>query len=529
VSEIPAALQAALAGRYDLDRVVGHGGMATVYLARDPKHNRMVALKVLKPDVAASIGADRFLREIEIAARLQHPHVLTLIDSGEAKGFLYYVMPYIAGESLRTRLVSGGPVPLAEAVHIAREVADALEYAHRLGLVHRDIKPENILFSEGHAIVTDFGIAKALSLATGPGLTRTGYPVGTPGYMSPEQALAADNLDARTDVFSLAAVVYEMLVGELPGMWVGEEELRLELFQEARPAHRARLDALPGGVEHALVRAMAMRPARRHATPGELVGALEDSLGRRPRYPAERVREIVNRAAVLEARPTAAGSMTIGGIERLASEVGIPPAHVREAARVIAQRAEAEPPKANFLVGTPSLILLDREVEGEVPEAEFIALVEEMRRTTNNVGMAGTLGRSLAWHTTTVAAGAAARDVHVTVTPRNGRTRIHVEEKLGPLVGAYFGGLVGGWGGGGSGAAMGIGMGALNSPVAAVTLVIANLAAAYFTARAVFRNAHRKRLRDLTSLIDRLAEHCADTATATLPLGAHPRPPGLRA
>jgi eukaryotic-like serine/threonine-protein kinase len=214
-TELPAELVAALAGRYDLRRTVGQGGMATVYHAFDSRHQRDVALKVLLPGLAAHVGAERFLKEIRIAARLTHPHILALYDSGDAAGFLYYVMPYLPEPSLRQRLATTGRLAPRDAVTIAARVADALSYAHRMGILHRDIKPENVLFAEGHPIVADFGIAKAIHSASGPNLTRTGFPLGTPGYMSPEQAAGLTELDARTDVFSLAALTYEMLTGEV--------------------------------------------------------------------------------------------------------------------------------------------------------------------------------------------------------------------------------------------------------------------------------------------------------------------------
>jgi len=199
----PETLRAALAGRYEVERELGQGGMATVYLARDLKHRRPVAIKIVRPDVAAVLGSDRFLREIDLAASLTHPHILRLYDSGEAGGFLYYVMPYVEGESLRSRLDREKQLPLDEALQIAREVADALSYAHSHGLVHRDIKPANILLESGHAVVAHFGIARAVTAAAGETLTETGMALGTPAYMSPEQAAGSKQLDGRSDLYSL--------------------------------------------------------------------------------------------------------------------------------------------------------------------------------------------------------------------------------------------------------------------------------------------------------------------------------------
>src|SRR5881398_3244428 len=211
-----ARLQAALADRYTIERELGRGGMATVYLAQDRKHHRQVGIKVLKPELAAALGPERFLREIETAARLNHPHILPLHDSGEATGLLYYVMPYVEGETLRNRLDRAGQLPVAEAVQIVREVADALSHAHSHDVVHRDIKPENILLEAGHAVVADFGIARAITAAGGEQLTATGLAVGTPAYMSPEQAAGDSVLDGRSDVYALGCVLYEMLAGEPP-------------------------------------------------------------------------------------------------------------------------------------------------------------------------------------------------------------------------------------------------------------------------------------------------------------------------
>src|SRR5687768_5416907 len=203
VNDVITRLTSALADRYRMDREIGTGGMASVYLAHDIRHDRDVAIKVLHPDLAASLGSERFLAEIRTTARLQHPHILPLLDSGESGGLLYYVMPYVAGETLRTRLERERQLPIDDALRIAREVADALGHAHGLGIVHRDIKPENILLREGHAVVADFGIALAVQQAGGRRMTQTGLSLGTPQYMSPEQSMGEKAIDSRTDIYAL--------------------------------------------------------------------------------------------------------------------------------------------------------------------------------------------------------------------------------------------------------------------------------------------------------------------------------------
>ncbi len=267
-------LHSALSDRYDLQRELGRGGMATVYLARDLKHRRSVAIKILHPHLAASVGLERFQREVEIAARLNHPRILTLIDSGEADGFLYYVMPYVQGESLRARLKREGRLPLSETVRIARDVATALGYAHEQGVVHRDIKPENVMFHEGETTVTDFGISKALSGDGDTNLTQAGTALGTPAYMSPEQASGDDALDGRSDLYSLGCMLYEMLAGQPPFTGLTAQAVIMKRFTEAVPSISAARDDIPAGIDRTLARALARNPDDRFATAAQFIQAL---------------------------------------------------------------------------------------------------------------------------------------------------------------------------------------------------------------------------------------------------------------
>ena len=512
--DIPADLATALAQRYELKRVLGRGGMATVYLATDLKHRREVALKVLLPGLAAFLGTERFLKEIQIAAGLTHPHILALHDSGEAGGFLYYVMPYVDGGSLRQRLAASPSVTRSEALAIAAPVADALSYAHRLGILHRDVKPENILFSQGHPVVADFGIAKAISTAGGANLTRTGFPVGTPGYMSPEQAAGLTDLDPRTDVYSLAVVVYEMLVGELPGRWPTEEAVRAGRFLDAPPLHRPRLTEAGGSVEGALVRGLSTRHDQRTATPSDLIAELNGAAlpaKSRRRYSDGEVQEIVKRAAELEAStPTASGVMTIGGVEALAAEVGIAPGAVRQAERAMRSTPGAIDASVRYSAWAGGLTSLfyERVVEGELQEEDYPALVEEIRSVLNNVGQVSQFGRSFSW----VAGrrGASQRELEVAVSVRGGRTRILIKEGLAPLLGAVYGGIGGGMGGGGMGPLMGILGGALHMGAPVLGLVPLWLGATWATARFVYRRSVAKRVRELERLANRLAELTAE-------------------
>ena len=274
-------LSAALADRYRIERELGAGGMATVYLAHDLRHDRDVAIKVLHPDLGAALGGERFLSEIRTTARLQHPHILPLLDSGEADGLLYYVMPVVTGETLRARLERERQLPIPEAVRLAREVAGALDYAHRQGVIHRDIKPENILLHDGSALVADFGIALAVQTAGGQRMTQTGLSLGTPQYMSPEQAMGERTIDARTDVYALGAVTYEMLTGDAPFSGNSVQAIVAKVLNERPTPPTTLRDTVPVAVEEAVLTALAKLPADRFATAAEFGAALGADSGAR--------------------------------------------------------------------------------------------------------------------------------------------------------------------------------------------------------------------------------------------------------
>ncbi len=433
MDSIPVGLREGLADRYRLDRVLGRGGMATVYRAEDVRHGRHVAVKVLRPDLAAAIGTERFLHEIEIAAQLNHPHILTLIDSGETAGadlsstFLYFVMPLVEGESLRQMLTRRGRMEPGGTLRIVREVADALGYAHRRGVVHRDIKPENILLSEGHAVVTDFGIAKAVLTAGGEQLTRSGFPLGTPGYMSPEQAAGRGDLDATTDVYGLACVLYELLIGETPGMWLDAEAVRLGRFTDASPEHRAKLDQLPGRLERVLTKALAMRSELRFPTAGEFAEAVEGSLSTGRQYPETKARHIIARAAEMEAGPSGVETdyaLSLGGMQRIGAEAGIAPEHVAAAAQAL--DAPTSGPRLGGVLGVRPRLELQRVVETEAPRSSYAQVLEEIRSTLGEMGqLEATLDDGFAWSSRP---GGAGRKAHVVVSPRDGETRIRITD-----------------------------------------------------------------------------------------------------
>jgi tRNA A-37 threonylcarbamoyl transferase component Bud32 len=505
MSTVPDSLRRSLGDRYQLEKIIGRGGMATVYRAHDPKHGRRVAVKVIRADLGEAIGPARFLREIEIAARMTHPNILPLYDSGDAEGQLYYVMPFIEDESLRALLNRVGLMDTDGAVEITRGVADALDYAHRQGIVHRDIKPENILLPGGQPVVADFGIAKAaIGAASDAGLTRTGFAVGTPGYMSPEQAAGLLDIGPTTDVYSLGVVTYEMLVGALPRAWVTPDYLAEGRFLEAEPEHRMQLDRLPPGMERALLHALALRPEERFPSPGEFAAALDS-----PETLTTPVRPLP--------APAAASGSLAPSRQWDAEPTGTPfPMTQRTTA--------AAPESAGGFLGAPSTLVAERVVEGEVLPEDCDDLVEEARATFRAVGHTARAERTVIWTArrpketgkgfdwdSILDSDDEVADILMRVRAGRGQTHIRVEQRLGGAAGGIFGGVMGGGGGGGLGVAFGVGLGALGLPVALVLAGAAGwVGGTYLLARGIYRAVVQSKQRRLESLADRLAELCEE-------------------
>ncbi len=368
-------LAAALHDRYRLDREVGAGGMATVYLAHDLKHERDVAIKVLHADLGAALGAERFLSEIKTTAKLQHPHILPLLDSGEADGLLYYVMPYVRGETLRARLEREHQLPIPDALLIAREVADALHAAHGLGIVHRDVKPENILLQDGHALVADFGIALAVQTAGGARMTQTGLSLGTPSYMSPEQAMGERSVEARSDIYALGAVTYEMLAGEPPFTGASVQAIVAKvLASEPEPLRTLRKTVSPQ-VEATILAALSKLPADRPATAKAFALALDGTPGATTAQRASRTPATGRRfgiaLGVAAAVVTAFGGWWIGqraGVrettgDRVAVDLSIGPSKGLTLAMAISPNGKQVAVVTNDSLGTPSIRIRDLSVD----------------------------------------------------------------------------------------------------------------------------------------------------------------------
>ena len=348
-------LSTALAGRYQIEREIGRGGMATVHLALDLRHHRRVAIKVLREELAAAVGAERFLEEIRVTASLQHPHILPLFDSGSAEGLVWYVMPFVEGETLRSRLARERRLPVEDALQLVREMADALDYAHRHGIVHRDVKPENVLLQSGHALVADFGIALALEHAGAGRLTRTGITLGTPSYMAPEQAAGDRPIDARTDVYALGAVLHEMLAGESPLEAASHYEMRRRAMDEPVAELAARRADVSPSLDAAVRRALAREPDDRFPSAGAFAAALATHAV--PLAVPIRGRMVPARAALYAASIVLAVGLVGGWVLARTPFVERLPSTVPEAiAQPIASDGQRDPANADDL----SLTVVDR-------------------------------------------------------------------------------------------------------------------------------------------------------------------------
>ena len=512
--DLPGEFSDAIRDRYVIEREIGAGGMATVHLALDVRHSRHVAIKVLKPELSASVVADRFLKEIEIAARLTHPHIIPLHDSGEAAGLLFYVMPYIDGESLRNRMVRVQRIDTTTALSIIEDVGDALSYAHRQGVLHRDIKPENIMFSEGHPMVADFGIARAVSTAGGDNITRTGLALGTPGYMSPEQAMGVRDLDARTDVYSLACVLFEILLGEPPGMSQGEGSLEIGRFTDLPARLQPRMREVGATIEQALVRALTWRANDRFESVGVFLEALRAEEGVVKRYSDTEVEEIVRRAAEDQvAYPTEDG-MSLKTVQQIADDVGISAERVEKAARMLESRVPGKLPAKSgpgvFWLGSSTLLTSERVVDGEASQAVNEDIIDEVQATFSREGQVSGYGRSLTWRTIKPSVGEV-RALQVRVTSRSGQTRIQVQERIGELAAALYTSILVGGGVGGVGAILGVGLGVFGAGLESAVLSVAWFGGLCGLTRSIFTTLSRKKRAELEELSDRLALIAAES------------------
>ena len=547
-------LATSLAGQYDIERELGRGGMGVVYLAHDVKLDREVAIKVLPPLLAGSTEVrERFLREARTAARLSHPNIVAIHRADEIDSRVFFVMGYIAGESLADRLRRTGSLEPREAVPIVRDVALALAYAHERGIVHRDIKPENILLeaSSGRAMVTDFGIARVVEAAP---LTMTGQVLGSVHYMSPEQ-VSGDRLDGRSDLYSLGVVAFQALSGRLPFDSESASAVIVAHVTKAAPTVRSVAPSVPEPLARVVDACLAKDPNARYATGTALARALDDAWDRDssgvftpPLLTETQANAVWERAANLQAATSshpappvatlpAAGapaSATSGiAMERVresAIEAGISREHVDRAAEELglargagahAARARADTftpvqhrPVLTPLFAAPFRLSAEADVEGEMSPEDYDIVVDIIRRTLGDDGNVGTFSKTLTW--TSRAQAKKGRNVFVTLVPRNGRTKIRVEERLGSLAGGLYGGIVGGTSSLSVLAFVQV-MSATHSLVASAAATAAVLLSTFSVARTILGSVKGSRAKQLANLRDELAAEVRASIAARAP------------
>ena len=544
-----AELAAALSGQYDLEREIGRGGMGVVYLARDVRLDRRVAIKTLPRHMTDGATRDRFLREARTAASLSHPNIVPIYRADETGGFVYFAMAYVDGQSLAERVREHGPLGAREAAGYLRDVALALGYAHAQGVIHRDVKAENILIdrASGKAMVTDFGIARVQAAAP---LTATGHVLGTVHYMSPEQ-VAGDKLDGRTDLYALGVVGYLALSGAFPFDHETASAVLVAHVTKRAPSIFTAAPGTPPSLGAVIDRCLMREASQRFATGDDVARALEkvlanpeiDAAAVVPRVLSESQAQAVwQRASELQAltgvqtppailaaaaEPDAVRTRgyALANVKASALEAGISEQFVARALQDLGHvpaMAGATPgahplapvtslsPRAGLWAGAPMRLSYEAVVNGRVTEDDYDVLVEVIRRQLGDVGHVSTMGRSLTW-----SAANPKRRVLVSVVPRASQTTIRVEEQFSQLAGGVFGGIVGGGGGGFGGPTLGGLMGSTHSPLLAIAGALGIVATAYGVARTVFRKIVHGRAAEMKALTERLAESAADCAGPT--------------
>ena len=533
-----ADLAAALSGQYALEREIGRGGMGVVYLARDVRLDRRVAIKTLPRHVNDEATRERFLREARTAASLSHPNIVPIYRADEAGGFVYFAMAYVDGVSLGERVREQGPLPPREAAGYLRDVALALGYAHAHGVIHRDVKAENILLDKatGSAMVTDFGIARVTAAAP---LTATGHVLGTVHYMSPEQ-VAGETLDGRTDLYALGVAGFLALSGTFPFDHETASAVLVAHVTKRAPSLADAAPGVPAALAAIVDKCLRREASQRFANGDELARALERAIGDPaldaapavPRALSEpEARAVWQRASELQAltssqappplpivAPAASGNYPLANVRASAVEAGISEQFVSRALQELgltpgtASSGDVSGPKsvvpvttlsppAGMWAGAPLRIAFEVKVDGRVSEDDYDVLVEVVRRQLGDVGHVSTLGRSLAWSSANPQ-----RRVAVSVIPKGNQTTIRVEERMGQLAGGLFGGVVGGGGMGTAAPVLGVILNATHDPFLAIAAFLGTLTTAYGVARTIFNNIVRGRARDLRELTARLAE-----------------------